>query len=168
LIDAPAIANSGPRPRGRGFLETISIFAHPRRAPVLAAALAAVIYLLAGWQLSAFLPAGRERGRVVRFLASVCGLGWMIFRKPRVWAAEAASASVSASASPRLERARLDVESWHREVTLAAGGEALVEVPASRRGATPLRVFAAEGFRPSALDPANGDHCRLGVWIEVR
>ena len=63
-------------------------------------------------------------------------------------------------------RVRLDVESWHREVTLPAGGEALVDVPASRRGPTPLRVYAAEGFRPSALDPANGDHRRLGVWIE--
>jgi hypothetical protein len=29
-------------------------------------------------------------------------------------------------------------------------------------------VYAAEGFRPSALDPANGDHRRLGVWIELR
>ncbi len=61
---------------------------------------------------------------------------------------------------------RLDVEAWHREVTLPAGGEVVVDVPASRRGATPLRVYAAEGFRPSALDPANGDHRRLGVWIE--
>ncbi len=42
------------------FLEKIAIFAHPRRAPLVAAALAAVIYLLAGWQLSAFLPAGDE------------------------------------------------------------------------------------------------------------
>jgi hypothetical protein len=69
---------------------------------------------------------------------------------------------------PLENRVRLDVESWHREVTLPAGGETLVEVPASRRGATPLRVYAAEGIRPSALDPANGDHRRLGVWIEVR
>jgi hypothetical protein len=69
---------------------------------------------------------------------------------------------------PRDNRVRLDVESWHREVALPAGGETLVEVPASRQGPTPLRVYAAEGFRPSALDPANGDHRRLGVWIEVR
>lgn len=69
---------------------------------------------------------------------------------------------------PFENRVRLDVESWHRDVTLPAGGEVLVDVPASRRGATPLRVYAAEGFRPSALDPANGDHRRLGVWIEVR
>jgi hypothetical protein len=53
-------------------------------------------------------------------------------------------------------------------VTLPAGGEAMVDVPASRRGPTPLRVYAAEGFRPSALDPANGDHRRLGVWIGMR
>jgi hypothetical protein len=32
-----------------------------RRAPVLAAALAAVIYLLAGWQLSAFPSTPRGR-----------------------------------------------------------------------------------------------------------
>jgi hypothetical protein len=69
---------------------------------------------------------------------------------------------------PQQNRVRLDVESWHRDVTLPAGGEAVVEVPASRRGPTPLRVYAAEGFRPSALDPANGDHRRLGVWIELR
>jgi hypothetical protein len=69
---------------------------------------------------------------------------------------------------PRENRVRLDVESWHREVTLPAGGETLVDVPASRRGPTPLRVYAAEGFRPSELDPANGDHRRLGVWIELR
>jgi hypothetical protein len=69
---------------------------------------------------------------------------------------------------PFENRVRLDVESWHREVTLPAGGEVVVDVPASRRGPTPLRVYAAEGFRPSALDPANGDHRRLGVWIEVR
>jgi hypothetical protein len=69
---------------------------------------------------------------------------------------------------PKENRVRLDVESWHREVTLPAGGEEVVEVPASRRGPTPLRVFAAEGFRPSALDPANLDHRRLGVWIELR
>lgn len=69
---------------------------------------------------------------------------------------------------PNENRVRLDVESWHREATLPAGGEVLVEVPASRRGPTPLRVLAAEGFRPSALDPANGDHRRLGVWVELR
>ena len=69
---------------------------------------------------------------------------------------------------PQENRVRLDVESWHREVTLPAGGEAVVDVPASRGGPTPLRVYAAEGFRPSALDPANGDHRRLGVWIELR
>jgi hypothetical protein len=69
---------------------------------------------------------------------------------------------------PQDNRVRLDVESWHREVTLPAGGEAAVDVPASRRGPTPLRVYAAEGFRPSALDPANGDHRRLGVWIGMR
>jgi hypothetical protein len=69
---------------------------------------------------------------------------------------------------PRDNRVSLDVESWHRDVVLPAGGETLVEVPTSRRGPTPLRVYAAEGFRPSALDPANGDHRRLGVWIEVR
>ena len=69
---------------------------------------------------------------------------------------------------PQDNRVRLDVESWHREVTLPAGGEVLVDVPASRRGPTPLHVYAAEGFRPSALDPKNGDHRRLGVWIELR
>ena len=69
---------------------------------------------------------------------------------------------------PLENRVRLDVESWHHEVTLPAGGETVVDVPASRRGPTPLRVYAAEGFRPSALDPANGDHRRLGVWIELR
>jgi hypothetical protein len=69
---------------------------------------------------------------------------------------------------PQDNRVRLDVESWHRDVTLPAGGELTVDVPASRRGPTPLRVYAAEGFRPSALDPANGDHRRLGVWIELR
>jgi hypothetical protein len=69
---------------------------------------------------------------------------------------------------PKENLVRLDVESWHREVTLPAGGEVLVDVPSSRRGPTPLRVHAAEGYRPSALDPANGDHRRLGVWIELR
>ena len=69
---------------------------------------------------------------------------------------------------PVANRVRLDVESWHRELTLDSNAEVSVDVPASHGGATPLRIRAAEGFRPSAGDPNNGDHRRLGVWIEVR
>jgi hypothetical protein len=60
FIDAAADANSGPRSRSRDFYGAITLFADRREAPLLAAALAGVIYLLAGWQLSAFLPAGDE------------------------------------------------------------------------------------------------------------
>jgi hypothetical protein len=63
---------------------------------------------------------------------------------------------------------RLEVEGWHRELALPAGAEMEVTVPASRRGPTPLRIVSAKGFRPSAIDPKNGDHRRLGVWVEIR
>jgi hypothetical protein len=64
LFDALSGANSGPPPRSCGLHDAIALFAHSSvhrgRASVLAAALEGVIYLLAGWQLSAFLPAGDE------------------------------------------------------------------------------------------------------------
>jgi hypothetical protein len=52
---------------------------------------------------------------------------------------------------------------------LKAGEERLVKVPSIERArTTPLKVEAANGFRPAEVDPGSEDRRLLGVWIETR
>ena len=64
---------------------------------------------------------------------------------------------------------RLSSAAWHETLQLNAGEERLVKVPSDEHGrTTPLKVEAANGFRPAEVDPGSEDRRLLGVWIETR
>ena len=59
------------------------------------------------------------------------------------------------------------VGEWRQSITLAAGQtEILTLPPPNEHLAWKLTLRSGHGFRPSALDPANGDVRNLAVWVE--
>jgi len=66
-------------------------------------------------------------------------------------------------------RVQLSSAAWQVTLDLKAGEERLVKVPSIERArTTPLKVEAANGFRPAEVDPGSEDRRLLGVWIETR
>ena len=63
----------------------------------------------------------------------------------------------------------LESGTWRERVALKAGEGRVLQLPTDGRSrATPLKVTAANGFRPVDVDPESEDERFLGVRIETR
>jgi hypothetical protein len=63
----------------------------------------------------------------------------------------------------------IEIGGERHAMTLRPGEERTVSLP--RAGPGPhaaVRITSQNGFRPSAIDPANGDLRYLGCWVETR
>ncbi len=69
---------------------------------------------------------------------------------------------------PAENHVSLEIARWHRELTIAANEETLIDAPVAIGGRTLLQMHVERGFRPSALDPKNPDGRLLGVWVALR
>jgi hypothetical protein len=57
---------------------------------------------------------------------------------------------------------------WREEIMLKPGEERRVDIPLDpARGAAPLRIRSAAGFRPSEVDPGSRDTRFLGVFVRL-
>jgi hypothetical protein len=70
--------------------------------------------------------------------------------------------------APVENRLTIETGTWRDEMTLAPGEERRVQVPLdASRGATLVTFTAANGFRPSEVDPKSRDGRLLGVWVKI-
>ena len=79
-----------------------------------------------------------------------------------------ATVAVLVRNGPVANQAVFQTRGWREDVMLAAGEERRIQVPMDpRRGASPLTMTAAAGFRPADADPNSRDTRFLGVWIRM-
>jgi hypothetical protein len=62
----------------------------------------------------------------------------------------------------------VDGGSWREELTLSAGEERWLALPAEARRVVAVRVKSESGARPADSDPQTSDRRLLGCWIETR
>jgi hypothetical protein len=164
LFDALSGANSGPPPRSRGLHDAIELFAHSfvhRGARVGAGRRAGGRHLSArGVAIVCFPPAGDECSHLP------CQRVWIglddLSETTDVGGAEAIPCATIRDRSRLRDRPACD---RGVDVSDVVGRlERAGAVPA----AGPAGCTRRRDFGPSALDSANGDRRRLGVWIEVR
>ena len=64
-------------------------------------------------------------------------------------------------------RAVITTFGWRRELALAPGEAAEIELPVVAGGVVPLTIATEDGFSPRTFDPSSTDPRFLGIWVEM-